>query len=235
MMSTLKGQEIPEIVLRIAGVSLAIRVLLIERKAIIKSKRLLIGLRLAITLVAGVGLALGGCVTPSKELKDSGSSAVVPEPKTRVSAIKASNLPAVSRPEDEIKSVIKELERAWNEKDKDKYLAFFSPDAKILTGGRRKEEKIVDKQTYEKMFPALFNEHGSMRYGDPNVNVIGNKAEIEMVCNILDNDDVWLTKRMWLERVHGAWLVRLSTFEVHFKGPGDPRERPRNRGSIISD
>ena len=193
-----------------------------------KSKQLLIGLGLAITLVAGMGLAFNGCVTASKKLKDSDSSAVVPEPKTKASAVKAS-----VTPEDEVRALAEEWKVTWNKGaagDKGaavRYLAYFSPDAEIMARVKG-EQKIVSKTFYKTMLPGIFKKVGFVKQRDPQVVILNDKeAQVEMVVTMLNNEDVWSIKNVDLVLIDGVWLIKKSVYTVYFRGPGDPRDRPK--------
>ena len=194
-----------------------------------KSKKLLIGLGLAITLVAGMGLAFNGCVTASKKLKDSDSSAVVPEPKTKASAVKAS-----VTPEDEVRALVVRLERMWNEKDTVGFLAAFSEKAKIMTRVG-KEQRIMSKEEYKDTLPNSFTKYGAIKYKEPEIKLDGNRADVKVPCVILKiEDNVWFLRKMQLIYINGTWLIERSTYDVHFKGPGGPNRR-LDLGEEISD
>ena len=171
-----------------------------------KSSKLLIGLGLAITLVAGMGLALGGCVTESTNLKKPASS--------------------YSKDQEAVRQVIVQSQDAWNKKDAEAYLAFFSDDAQIMVG---KERRVVTKTAYKKMLPSVFKHVGEVRHEsfDLKVDNQGRTAEVDLVVSNSGKtgDIIWLTKKVLLAKRGGRWLITESTFNVYFKGDTDPRER----------
>ena len=141
----------------------------------------------------------------------------------------SASAPAVA-PEDGVRAVVEHLQDTWNRKDAPGFLAAFSKNAKIMVG---KEQRVMSKEEYKGMFPDLFIKYGTIKYKEPEIKVAGNHADLEVVCTIVDNEDVWLIRKMQLIYTNGTWLIEKSTYTVYFRGPGDPRDRPRDRGEEL--
>jgi len=175
-----------------------------------KTKNLLISLVLAITLVVGIGLALGGCKTASTNLN--------------------TNLkkPASSYSQEEavIKRIIDQSSDAWNRKDVKGYMSFFDDNAQIMVG---RERRIVNKADYEKMLPAVLKRVGEVKHNSVGLEIDdqGQTAEVDMVVSNTGKtgDIIWITKKLRLIKRDDKWLITKSTFNVYFRGDTDPRER----------
>ena len=181
-----------------------------------KSKSLLISLPLAITLLAGMGLALGGCVTASKKLK-------------------ASDTSSYSQKEREIRQMLSSSQNAWNSQNTKVLLDCLSEDAQIMVG---REQKMFSKAQYANMLPYMFDRVGKMKRGSPSINVVGDKAEIDVWILFSKISLVWFVKKINLiySEEKGRWLIQKSVFTTSFRGRhADPREHPKDRGMLIED
>jgi len=173
-----------------------------------KSSKLLISLVLAITLVAGIGLALGGCKTASTNLKEPASSCSQEQEKA-------------------IEQILSESKDAFNSKDIKAYLSYFTEDAQIMVG---REQKIVSKAAYIKRLPGVFKLVGFIKHESFKIETDDNcqTAEVNLVASnsYRGGDFNWLIKKLRLVNRGGKWLIRESTYSVYFKGE-DPREKRR--------
>lgn len=142
---------------------------------------------------------------------------------------------SMTESEELIKKVLLKSEQAWNEKDTKVYLNLFSEDARIMVG---REQKIVSKAIYAKMFPAAFDEAGTVKYESLSVKILNAKiAKAKGVASIsADKGIIWLTKELRLVNHNNKWLISESTFVIYFKGDTDPRDRsrPQLRGETPS-
>lgn len=173
-----------------------------------KSKKLLIGLGLAITLVAGMGLNLGGCVTASTKLKVSDTS-------------------SYSQKEREIRQVMLLLEDAWNKRDAETFLSLFSEDAQIMVG---RERRIVSKEEYKKMFPARFND-GRVKDKVLGIKMVNSSSAIVKTNAILlDKDGISLSKKICLVYDNKRWMINESTYLIEVS---DQRRRHRGSGESL--
>lgn len=129
---------------------------------------------------------------------------------------------------DLVKKVLFKSERAWNERDMVGYFGLFHPEAKIMVG---REQNIVSKADYVKMFPAAFDNAGTVKYESLSVNILDAKtATAEGVASIsADKGIIWLTKKLRLVKHGSKWLISESTYDIYFKGDTDPRDRSRPR------
>ena len=170
-----------------------------------KTKNLLIGLGLAITLVAGMGLALGGCKTASTNLKEPASSCSQEQEKA-------------------IEQILSDSRDAFNSKDIKAYLSYFTEDAKIMFGRKR---EIVTKTAYAKVLPAVFKLAGFIKHESFEIDIDDScqTAEVDIVASnsYRGGDFLWVVKKLHLVNLGGKWLITESTFETYFKGQ-DPRE-----------
>lgn len=147
----------------------------------------------------------------------------------------ASSSASTTESEELVKQVLLKSERAWNEKNKEVFLSLFSEDAQIMIG---REQKIVSKADYAKMFPAAFDKAGTVKYESLSVEILDAKtARAEGVGSIsAEGGIIWLTKKLQLiKNQKGGWLIEESTFEIYFRGDVDPRDtfRPRARGDSL--
>lgn len=187
-----------------------------------KSKRLLITLGLAITLLVGIGLALGGCETPPKKLKDSDSSAVVPKPqdkaKTEVNAVKtpSASAPAVTLSRTEQEAAIMEFfrkgVRAWNEKDRKEILAGLAEDAQVMDrdGSMRSKEEVA------KSLGRDLSMVGQIRYRSLEIVDLGDssaKVKGEVVFYPEGNIEISLFRTMDMVYREGRWMIKRLVYE----------------------
>ena len=175
-----------------------------------KSKKLLIGLGLAITLMAGMCLALGGRVTASTKLNVSDTS-------------------SYSQKEREIRQVMLLLEDAWNKRDVETFLSLFSEDAQIMVG---RERRMVSKEEYKKMFPAIFNA-GGVKDKVLEIKMVNNSSAIVKTETILlDNYGILLIKKIGLVHDNKRWMINESTYSIEVS---DDRRRHRGSGESLDE
>jgi len=129
---------------------------------------------------------------------------------------------------DLVREVLFKSEQTWNKRDVVGYLSLFHSEAKIMVG---REQRIVTKMVYTKMFPAAFEAAGFVKYESFEIEVNGLTAEVDAVASISaeGGDLLWLTKELHLVNQNGKWLIIESTFNIYFKGDVDPRDRSRPR------
>jgi len=175
-----------------------------------KSNKLLICLGLAITLVAGMGLALGGCKTASTNFKKPA--------------------PSYSPEEEVIRRLILKATENFNKERTKAFLECYSEDAQIMVWIKGKL-RMVSKVTYAKMFPKEFAKVGKARYESLSVEVNDNIAKAEGVVSIskgFGEDIVWTKKYLDLIYQDGRWLIVKSSIDVYFRGDVDPRDKTRS-------
>jgi len=116
-----------------------------------------------------------------------------------------------------IKNLLYESEEAWNEKNTDLFLRLFSEDAQIMVG---REQRIVSKAVYVKMFPDAFDKVGTVKYKSLLVKILDAKtAEAEGVAFVSTNQGIiLLTKKIRLVNQNDKWLINESMFEIHSRG-----------------
>lgn len=87
-----------------------------------------------------------------------------------------------------------------------------------------REQKIVSKADYAKMFPAAFDKAGTVKYESLSVEILDAKtARAEGVASIsADKGIIWLTKKLRLINQNSKWLICESIFTIYFKGDVDP-------------
>ena len=83
----------------------------------------------------------------------------------------------VSPDEEAIKRVLMGYEKAWSKKDTDGVIAFYHPNAQIMTGTLG---HIVSKKQYFDLFPGRFKELGSIHFGVPKINITEDKAKVDV-------------------------------------------------------
>lgn len=145
---------------------------------------------------------------------------VAPGPKSsviRVPSVSSTPASVGLNQETIIKQVLINSQNAWNEKDTERYLSLFTEDAEIMVG---REQKIVSKKDYIKMFPTAFDRVGTVRYKSVSVRVLdAKKAEAEGVAFILTSQGILrITKRIHLINQNDKWLINKSMFQIHSRG-----------------
>jgi len=175
-------------------------------------------------VIVAVGMFLTACVV-------SPIAGVAPGLKTNVIKMpSSSNVPVVASVMLDQKMIISQIliqaEDAWNNKDTENFLRHYAEDAKVMVG---REQRIVTKVVYIKMFPAAFEVTGTVKYETLKVEMIDeNNAEAQGVVHV-SAADVWLTKKLKLENRGGKWLITESMFAVYSKG--DSRHQGRGGDS----
>ena len=168
--------------------------------------------------------------------------AVVPEDeaKSKVSAVRAPSAPSVPTniplgQEAAVREFILQTEKDWNAKNIKGILGALAENAEIMIPVGKDEHKIISKEEYKKILPDLFK-HGRVKCKEPEIKFIGSHgdAEVEWECVIVDNQDIWLVKKLQLIYADGSWLVKKSVYDMHWRGPGEPRSRPRDRGEELN-
>lgn len=84
---------------------------------------------------------------------------------------------SVSPDEEAIKAVLMGWENAFNRKDADGVIAFYHPNAQIMTSALG---HIVSKEQYFDLLPGRFKELGSIHFGVPKINITEDKAKVDV-------------------------------------------------------
>ena len=132
-----------------------------------------------------------------------------------------------------IQQMLLESERAWNSKDVDKILKYFSEDAQIMFG---RKKKIISKKEFSKILPSALSRLGIMKRNYPNsIKVNGKQAEIDVMVSYSGLPSyVWLQRKILLVLSGKKWLVKKSIFISHFKGDFDPRMK-KEGGELLDE
>jgi len=169
----------------------------IERKVIMKRKKLLIGLGLAITLVAGMGLALGGGVTASKELKDSDTSSYSQEQKAA------------------IKKAIRKSREDWKARRKREVLDFVAPNGKIMFG---QDQEILSKKEFGDRLPAAFDGVEMTLESIKVVAIDGQSAKVETVESFYPQGNIRISLFKTIDLIYDKgkdrWLLQRSVYSI---------------------
>lgn len=129
--------------------------------------------------------------------------------------------------------VLLKAESTWNAKNTETFLSHFSKDARIMFG---REQKIISKVNFEKLFPAAFDEAGIIKYDK--INIIGIKQGVakvnaEVSISADGGNLVWLEYDIFLTKEETEWKIIDSVYSIHFKGVNDPRTVRRERGEVL--
>ena len=132
-----------------------------------------------------------------------------------------------------IMEIILKAELTWNARNAKAFLNLFSEDARIMFG---RNQKIMSKEIYAKMFPTAFDEAGIVRYDK--IKLIGVKQNIakinaEVSISSDGGDLIWLEYDIFLIKEKKEWKVIDSIYSIHFKGVNDPRSVRRDMGENI--
>jgi len=148
------------------------------------------------------------------------------EAEIKVSAVKTS-VPVVITSKDEIMALIKCLEDTWNGKDTVGFLKNFLKGAQIMAG---REQKVVSKEKYERMFPAIFNV-GKVKYKVLEIKMVNDSSAIvKAETMLLDNVGILLIRKMGLIYKNKRWMIDESTYRVRID---DDRRQHRGSGEQL--